>query len=408
MVLIYLSGFFSSMETAFVSISSLKVKQLIANKTKNADLLNQIKKDQHRLIITILICNNLVNIGASALATYLTIKLLNDAYIGATTGILTLIILIFGEITPKTKAALRSEQIALKNASKMKLLMLIFTPIIKILDVTTGLILKLSGITSTKRKEEAISEDTLKQIVQISEKEGSINSDEKEMIHNIFEFDDTLVKNIMTPRTDVYGIDLNDDVHKNIASIIESGFSRVPVYSKTVDKTLGILYVKDLLKIMNNNKSITKTDLKAILRPAFFVPENKKINSLFNQLKNKKTYIAIVVDEYGGVAGLVTMEDLIEEIVGDIYDEFDDEEFKFKRLSKKEVLVDGGLSVDELNDELQLSLEESDDYDTVSGLILDKIERIPNKDEIFDFGAFKIKIEKVKDHKIELVKIILN
>ena len=248
-ILIWLSGYFSSMETAFVSISSLKLKQLLEDKIKNSEKLKHLKEKRQKLLITILICNNLVNIGASSLATLITIQLFGSIFVSLTTGLLTLIILVFGEITPKTQASIQNVDMALKNAKILEILTIVFTPLVVLLETTASFILSLKGISYKKHKEEQITEETLKKIVQISEKEGSINQVEKEMIHKIFEFDDTITKNIMTPRTDVFALDLNDDVEENINRAIQSGFSRIPVYNKKIDKIVGMLYTKDLLKV---------------------------------------------------------------------------------------------------------------------------------------------------------------
>jgi len=404
-LLVFLSAYFSSMETAFVSISSLKLKQLLEEKVKNADILEKLKQKRQKLLITILICNNLVNIAASSFATLITIKTLGNIYVSITTGILTLIILIFGEITPKTKASIKHTEMALKNAKILNFLVTLLTPLVIILEEASSFILKFHKISYKKHKEEEITEETLKTIIKISEKEGSINATEKNMIHKIFEFDDTITKNIMTPRTDIFAIDLNDDTHENINRIIQSGFSRIPVYNKKIDKIVGILYAKDLLNVLKKNGQATKFDIKQILRKPYFIPENKKIDSLFNQFKLKKTHIALVVDEYGGISGLITIEDLVEEIVGDIYDETDEIENNIKKINKKEFLVNGKSTVYDLNEELNLELNEDEDYETISGFILNKLGRIPQIHEEIPFKKITLRIEKVKDHRIELIRI---
>lgn len=407
LLLLYLSGYFSSLETAFVALDSLQVKQMVEDKVKNAKIIAKLKKQQHKLLITILIGNNLVNIGASSLATFLTIELFGNAYIGIMTGVLTLLILIFGEITPKTLASAKAQEIAIQKARTINTLMYLFTPIIKLLELTTRGVLNVVGHRDLNLEhEEKISEDTVRRMIAISEKEGEINKQEREMIHNIFEFDDQEAKSIMTPRTEVFGIDMNDEAQENIQKILSHEFSRVPVYNNDLDKVIGILYIKDLIKYLGKDREITKTDIMGMLRKPHVVPGNMKIDRLFNQLKKKRVHMAIVVDEYGGTMGIVTIEDVLEEIVGEIYDETDEKEEDIKKIDKHTYRIDGGTEIEEINKELGTFIPENEDYETISGYVLDQLERMPKEKEELELEDFKIKVDSIRNNRIDKLRLI--
>lgn len=410
-VFLLLSAFFSSAETAFTAISRLKLRSLVEQKVKGAKQLQRILTQPKKLITAILIGNNLANVGASAMATAVIMDLLNKSGISnfATsmaiiTSATTFIILTFGEITPKTLAIKNSEKWAIFISKPIYLILVIFHPLVSFFNIISLGISKMLGISSTDVGKILTAEE-IKTIVKVGEEEGILDKEEIEMIHSIFEFSDTIVREIMTPRTDTICIDVNNSVSDAILLIQEKGHSRIPVFSEHIDNIQGLIYAKDLLGVSEHGLSST---LHKFMREAIFIPETKNVEALLHQMKKGKGHIAIVVDEYGGMSGLVTIEDMLEEIVGEIQDEYDPEaKPEFIEVNKNEYLVDAGMSIDDLAEKIDCAFPKEDDYDTIGGFVLSLLGKFPTKGEQFSFKNLHItvtEISKRRIHKLEIIK----
>ena len=389
-VLLLLSGFFSSAETALYSISKAKAIHLAKEKGYTNFLIKKMKDDPHRLLSTILIGNNVVNVGASALATAITIDLVTSNAVGIATGVMTLLILIFGEIFPKSIATRNNILIARLVIIPLYWLSILFTPLIFMLNF-------IPKLTGKMQKKPHVTEEELMTFVEVVEEEGGIDEEEKELIENIFEFDDTSASEIMTPRADMYVINVDEDL--NLADVIRSGFTRIPVIEEDIDHVIGILNIKDLF--MHQVTSSEAIDVRKIMSEPYFVPENKKLDNLLQQFKKRKQHIAIIVDEHGGVCGLITLEDALEEIVGEIIDETDKFEPHIVKLKKDEWRVLGKSEIDEVNEKLQMSIPDSKEYDTFSGYVLDQIGRIPREKEEIPLGDYMVTVNEMDGTRIK-------
>jgi CBS domain containing-hemolysin-like protein len=389
-VLLLLSGFFSSAETALFSISKAKAIHLAKKKGFSNSLIKKMKNDPHRLLSTILIGNNIVNVGASALATAITINLVSSNAVGIATGVMTFLILIFGEIFPKSIATRNNVLIARLVIIPLYWLSILFAPIIFMLNF-------IPKLTGKMQKKAHVTEEELMTFVEVVEEEGGIEEEEKELIENIFEFDDTSASEIMTPRADMYV--LNADEELNLKDVIRSGFTRIPVIEEDIDHVIGILNIKDLF--MHQVTSSDPVDVRKIMSEPYFVPENKKLDNLLQQFKKRKQHIAIIVDEHGGVCGLITLEDALEEIVGEIIDETDKFEPHIVKLKKDEWRVLGKSEIDEVNEKIQMSIPDSKEYDTFSGYILDQIGRIPQEKEKILLGDYMVTVNEMDGTRIK-------
>jgi len=389
-ILLFLSGFFSSAETALFSISKAKARHLGRQKGMANVLIKKMKDDQHKLLATILIGNNAVNVGASALATTITINIVSSNAVGITTGIMTLLILIFGEIFPKSIATRNNILIARMVIFPIYWLSIIFFPIIIFLNFIPRLTGKIKG----KPK---ITEEELMTFVEVVEEEGEIGREEKEFIHNIFEFDDTNASEIMTPRGDMFVIEAG--IKLKIEDIVKPGFTRIPVIEEDMDHVIGILNIKDLFK--HQSACDEAIDVRKIMRKPYFIPEYVKLDSLLHQFKNRKDHLAIVVDEHGGVSGLITLEDALEEIVGEISDETDKDEPHIIRIRKDEWIVLGKSDIDEVNEKISMNIPDLKEYDTFSGYVLDQIERIPREKEEIQMGDFSVTVKEMDGNRIK-------
>ena len=388
-VLLLLSGFFSSAETALFSISKAKAIHLAKQKGSAYKLIKKMKDDPHRLLSTILIGNNIVNVGAAALATAITIKLIPGYAVGIATGIMTFLILIFGEIFPKSIATRNNILIARLVIFPVYWISILLAPIIVFLNF----IPKLTGKIHRKPQ---VTEAELLTFVEVVEEEGEINEEERKLIHNIFEFDDTNASEIMTPRADMFVIDVNSELR--LEDIVKSGFTRIPVIEGDVDHVVGILNIKDLFR--HHATSDGETDVRELMRKPYFVPENKKLDKLLQQFKRRKQHMAIVVDEHGGVSGLITLEDALEEIVGEIVDETDKFEPNIVKISAKKWSVLGKSEIDEVNDMIPMNIPDSKEYDTFSGYVLEKIGRIPEEKEKISLGNFVVTVNEMQGNRI--------
>ena len=389
-VLLLLSGFFSSAETALFSISKVKAIHIAKQKGKTNELIKKMKDNPHRLLSTILIGNNVVNVGASAIATAITMKLVSSNAVGIATGIMTFLILIFGEIFPKSIATRNNILIARMVIYPIYWCTILFYPMIKFLDF-------IPILTGKIKKKPVITEKELLTFVEVVEEEGEIKEEEKLLIHNIFEFDDTNASEIMTPRADMFVIDADEEL--KMEEIVKSGFTRIPVIDGDIDHVIGILNVKDLL--LHRATCDDAIDVRKIMREPYFVPENKKLDNLLQQFKKRKQHMAIVVDEHGGVSGLITLEDALEEIVGEIVDETDIVEPRIVKLNNNEWRVLGKSEIDEVNEKIAMNIPDTREYDTFSGFILDQIGRIPHEKEEIPLGGFIVTVKEREGKRIK-------
>ena len=405
-ICLILSGFFSSSETALFSISKVKALHIAKDGTRTGKLILKIKEDSHTLLTTILIGNNLVNIAASAIATSIAIGYFKSNAVGIATGVMTLLVLIFGEIFPKSFANHNNILVARLVIIPIYWLSKLLFPFIFLFNI----IPKLHG--KLDKSNEAVTEDELMTMVEVVEEEGEIKEEEKEYITNIFEFDDTSCSEIMTPRADMFVIDVSEEM--DIQEILKTGYSRIPVMEDTIDNIIGIVNVKDLFASYQRSiVSDAKEPLyvKKIMRKPYFIPESKKLDSLLQEFKQKKNHLGVVVDEHGGVSGIVTLEDVVEEIIGEIIDETDRLVPDIVRLKGSKWLVAGKIDIDDLNKKIEINLPESSSYDTFSGYFLDQIGRIPKVGEsikidkwiatVKDMDGNRIKTFIVKKEKIQ-------
>ena len=391
-----LSGFFSSSETALFSISNIKALHIAKDGSRTGQLILKMKENSHTLLTTILIGNNLVNIGASAVATSVAISYFKSNAVGITTGIMTILILIFGEIFPKSFANNNNVLVARFAIYPLFWLSKLFYPFIYILNF----IPKLQGVKDISH--ETVTEDELMTMVEVVKEDGEIKEEEKEFITNIFEFDDTSCSEIMTPRADMFVIDVSENM--DIEYILKTGFSRIPVIEDTIDNIVGMLHIKDLfvnfqkLCASDSEKSM---DVKLIMKKPYFIPETKKLDSLLQDFKHKKNHIAVVVDEHGGVSGIVTLEDVIEEIIGEIIDETDSLTPDIVRLKGNRWLVAGKIDIDDINKEIKINIPDSTIYDTFSGFFLEQIDRIPKRGESIIVNQWEITVKDMDGNRIQ-------
>ena len=389
-ILLLLSGFFSSAETALFSISSTRARHLRKKGGQAEALIEKMKKDSHKLLTTILIGNNIVNVGASALATVVTLRIFPNYAVGLATGIMTFLILVFGEVLPKSFATQNNVAIARLTIYPIYWLSILFWPILLIL----GFIPKLTG---RMQKTPSVTEEELMTFVEVVEEVGQIKTEERNLIHNIFEFDDTKASEIMTPRADMFVIDILKPL--NLEELAKTGYTRVPVIEGDIDHVIGIITTKDLLlyQITHNGDA----DLRKIMRKAYFVPENKKLDSLLTQFKKRRNHLAIVVDEHGGVSGLISLEDVIEELVGEIEDETDKVEPQIAKTAEGEWRVPGRSDIEDVNALTGMQILDSNEYDTFSGYVLDVIGKIPQENEEFSFGPYIVAVKRKEGNRIQ-------
>lgn len=387
--LLVLSGFFSSAETALFSISRTRARHLAKSGRRSHLLIMRLKEDPHRLLTTILIGNNVVNIGASAMATALAIQAFPGHAIGLTTGVMTLLILVFGEVFPKSLATRHNVAIASFAILPIYWLSLLLWPFIVFLNF-------IPRISGKVESQPTVTEEELMTFVEVGEEEGHIREEERELISNIFEFDDTAASEIMTPRGDMVVVDVNRELDLQV--IIDSGFTRIPVIDSDIDHVIGILNIKDLFRHHVTAKA--PLVVRELMSEPYFVPENMKLNMLLQEFRERKQHIAIVVDEYGGVSGLITMEDALEELVGDISDESDKEEPHIIAVKPDIWVVLGKADIEEVNAAIPLEIPDTRDYDTFTGYILYLIGRMPELKETLAIGDYEVTVEEMEGTRI--------
>ena len=402
-VLIVLSAFFSSAETALTTLSDVKVRAMVdANPTGRVLTLQKILDNRSKLISAILIGNNVVNISASSLMTSLVIRIWGNAAVGIGTGILTLVVLILGEIVPKTWAMCNNEKLSLAYARVIYFLMQLLTPVIFIIDTISGFFLGIMHIDSSARV--AMTETELKTYVDVSHEDGVIEQEEKKLIYNVFEFGDSVAKDIMIPRIDMTTIDVNATYDELLSLFRESMYTRIPVYENDTDNIIGIVIVKDFLLVEDREHF----KIQDIMREGYYTYEYKKTADLLLEMRLSTTNISLVLNEYGATVGMITIEDLLEEIVGEIRDEFDaDEEELLKKIGDNAYEVGGSMKLDDINDVLDTKFD-SEDYDSIGGIMIELLDRFPAEGEsVTTDNGITLTAKSVDNNRIETVVILL-
>ena len=419
-ILILLNAFFAAAEIAYISLNDAKIELQAKEGNKKAKTIKSMLKDPSQFLATIQIGITLAGFLSSAFASdafasrlapiiynlipSISLDMWRTISIILITIILSYFTLIFGELVPKRLAMKNYEKIAFATIGIIKTISIITAPFVKFLSISTNIVSKLFGVTG--EDEETVTEEEIRMMVDAGEEKGTIDKDEKEMINNVFEFNDKYVSEIMVPRTEVYALDMNLSISEFIDEISEdTRYSRIPVYDETIDEIKGIVYLKDIL-ISQKNKN---TKVKNLIKEPYYVPETKKVDDLFQELRKNKKQIAIIIDEYGGTAGLVTMEDILEELVGEIYDEYDEIENKFEKIDENTFLLDGGISIYDLEKILETEIPEGE-YDTLSGYLVDKLGRVPTEKEKSTIETENIiyKIQECRDNRIIKVKACKN
>ena len=418
-ILILINAFFAATEIAFISLNDAKIEKQAKEGNKKAKQIKKMLREPSKFLATIQIGITLAGFlssafAADAFADDLAPMLQNLIPLGLTawrnisiiliTIILSYFSLIFGELVPKRLAMRNSEKIAFGTIGIIRTISIITAPFVKLLTASTNGVSKLFGISGTD--EETVTEEEIRMMVDVGEEKGSIKEEEKELINNVFEFNDKVVSEIMIHRKDIYAIDINSDVDNILKELDEYKYSRIPVYEESIDNIVGMLFIKDLLA---NVKKKDKVKISKIIREPYFVSENKPIDELFRDLQKNKHQLAIVLDEYGGTAGLVTMEDIIEELVGNIFDEYDDEEKEFEKIDDNTFLISGSVSIHDLRKILGVEIPEGE-YDTLSGYLIELLGRIPSDDEkpVIETKRVTYKIEDYEEKRILWVKACRN
>jgi putative hemolysin len=418
-ILTFINAFFSASEMAIVSLNKTKITHFAEEGNEKAKLILKLLKEPSKFLSTIQVGITLASFLASASAATTVsksfsfiLKEFNVPYsdrisIIIITILLAYITLVFGELFPKRIALQKSEDIAMFSVRPILFITKITLPFVKLLSSSTNALIRLTGM-NLENLEEKVSEEEIRTLIEVGQENGVFNETEKEMINGIFEFDDTLAKEVMTARTDVFTIDISTSRDIIIEKVLEEKYSRIPVYEEDIDNIIGILYIKDLfVQIMK--KTVDNIDIRQLLRLPYFVPENKNIDVLFRELQDTKNHMAILIDEYGGFSGIVTIEDLIEEVMGNIFDEYDEYEQDVKKIDAETYEVSGLLSIDEVNELLDLDLQ-SYNSDTIGGFVVDLLGSIPKDEEghVVEYENIVFKVEKVSEKRIEKLKIYRN
>ncbi|HSN57845.1 MAG TPA: hemolysin family protein [Clostridiaceae bacterium] len=421
LILIFVNAFFSASEMAIVSINKNKINFLASEGNQKAILIARLVSEPSRFLATIQVGVTLAGFLASAFAAtsiskYVTAMLESmNVYGGesisviAVTILMSYLTLVLGELFPKRVALNNSEKIAMIVVKPVLFFSRLTKPFVKFLTFSSNILLRIVGI-SSEDLEEKVSEEEIRMLINVGEETGVIKETEKDMIEGIFQFDDTLAKEIMTPRTNVFTIDIKTPVNEVLDLVLSEQYSRIPVYEEDIDNVIGVLYMKDLFLNLRKSQNLNMEieGIRDMLRPAYFVPETKNIDTLFKELQNTKNHMAMLIDEYGGFAGIVTIEDLIEEIMGNIFDEYDESDEEIKKIDQNTYLVSGLMSINDINEALHIELP-SDNYDTIGGFVVNLMGSIPNENEqpVFEFEGMRFKIEKVNEKRIEKLKISL-
>ena len=398
--MIGLSGYFSGLEVALVSIRYSKIEQMIKDKVRGASSLRKLKSNPSRMMSSVNLGNNLASIAATALATDISLKLFGDDGLAIAIGIMTFLILIFGEITPKTYCNSNAVKVAIRNSR----ILLIFTyalfPIVWIFETITKGMIKLTGSSDMPP---GLTEDEIKEVVEQGYKDKAIEKQESQLVHGALNFDDIVIRTVMTPRTKMFKLNSKMMLFEALPEINKSGFSRIPVFADNTDQIVGIVHVRDVLKKLESDEKVIS--LEQIMREPVFVSQEKRVSDLLKEMQGRRTHMAIVLDEFGGVEGCVTLEDLLEEIVGEIEDETDTEKPSFQRDGQNAIVTDGDIEIDIINDIFKSDIPPGDDYSTLNGLLHEQLHDMPKEDDKIEIGSLRIIIEKVSKNKPEKIRI---
>ena len=402
-ILIALSAFFSASETAYTTVNKIRLQNYVDAGSKKAKTALFIAENYDRTLTTILIGNNIVNIGASSIATLLFVKLFGPSGAAISTAVMTILILIFGEVLPKSFAKESSEKFALAFSRPLRILMTLFWPVVFLFIQLKKVAKHISPI--KEEETPTVTEQELKFIVESIEDEGVLEKQESELVQHALEFDEKTVQEVLTPRVDMTTLDIEDDLQTNIGLVLTERFSRIPVCRGTSDRIIGILHTKDLLEALVRGDAI---DLASMVQPAFFVYKTKKLSSLLADFKRNKTHVAIVTDDYGGTVGMVTMEDLLEELVGDIWDEDEEIIRDFVRIDSQHFLISGDLTIRELFDHMDLPFSNLEsNHTSCGGWALEALGHIPQAGEAFRFKNMTLTIQEMDDQRVKKLSVYL-
>ncbi len=401
-ILLIGSGFFSASETSLMSLSRIRIRHMQEEGVKGAKLVSSLIEDSNKLLSTILVGNNVVNIAATSISTSLFMELCNGPQgVPIATAVMTVLVLLFGEITPKTIAANNSEKVAIFVSRPIKVIIFILRPIVWIFNLITSVIFKILGV-KDKGAQPYITEEELKTMVNVSHEEGVLEIEERQIINNVFQFGDMQAKEAMVQRLDMIAINCEDKYEEIIEMFKNEKLSRMPVYNESIDDIIGVLNIKDIIFL--SDEEIANFDIQNYIREPFFTYEFKKIAQLLEEMKVEKSQMAIVVDEYGGTSGLITLEDLIEVIVGDIEDEYDEEEEEIQVIKEDEYIVEGSIKITEVNELIGVRLE-SEEFDSIGGYIIGHLRRLPEEHEVIEVDNIKFCIESLDKNRIKKIRI---
>jgi putative hemolysin len=403
-VCLFLSAFFSGSETAFIALQKVRVQHLVDTKVSGAKRVAKMMEHPEKFLSTVLLGNNLVNTAAAALATFLAIRLWGEQWgVLIATVVITVLLLIFCETTPKTIATQHAERISLTFVGPIRALSWFFTPIVFVLSWIASGFAKMLGGKPVPRS--LASEEEIRTMISVGHKEGTVEEEEATMLHKVFDFGNRPVLEVMVPRTEVIWVTKGTTITDFLKLYAENPLSRFPVYEDNIDNVIGILAVKDILMAQARGQLNDKSTVDDLIRPAYFTPETKRVSELFNEMKDKNYRITVVVDEFGGTAGIVSLSGLMEEIVGPVGDELAEIEKEYESIDEYTFQVDGGMRVEEANEEMGLGLPEGEDYETIAGLILELLGHIPREGERLKYKQLKIVITEMRGMKIEKIRI---
>jgi putative hemolysin len=403
-ICLFLSAFFSSSETAFISLQKIRVQHLVNTKVRGAKRVAKMMEKPEKFLSTVLLGNNLVNTAAAALATFLAISFWGDQWgVLIATVVVTIVLLIFCETTPKTIATRHPEKMSLAFIGLIEALAWIFTPIVFVLSWIASGFAKLLGGKAVPKS--LASEEEIRTMISMGHKEGTVEQEEAEMLHNVFEFGNRPVLEVMVPRTEVIWLTKGTKISDFFKLYAENPLSRFPVYEDNMDNVVGILAVKDILMAQAKGQINGKSTIDDLIRPAYFAPETKRVSELFTEMRDENYRMTVVVDEFGGTAGIVSLSGLMEEIVGPVGDELASIEKEYESIDEYTFQIDGGMRVDEANEEMDLDLPDSEDYETVAGFVLDLLGHIPKEGERLKYKTLKIVITEMRGMKIEKIRL---
>jgi putative hemolysin len=403
-ICLLLSAFFSSSETAFISLQKIRVHHLVDTKVRGAKRVAKMMERPEKFLSTVLLGNNLVNTAAAALATFLAIRLWGDQWgVLISTILVTIVLLIFCETTPKTIATRHAEKMSLAFVGPIEVLSWLFNPFVFILSWIASGFARIFGGQAVPKS--LVSEEEIRTMISMGHREGTVEQEEAEMLHNVFEFGNRPVFEVMVPRTEVQWVSKGTKIADFLKLYAENPLSRFPVYEDNMDNVVGILAVKDILMAQAKGQINDKSTIDDLIRPAYFAPETKRVSELFTEMRDENYRMTVVIDEFGGTAGIVSLSGLMEEIVGPVGDELATIEKEYESIDEYTFQIDGGMRVEEANEEMDLDLPESEDYETVAGFVLDLLGHIPKEGERLKYKTLKIVITEMRGMKIEKIRL---